>query len=261
MNRVAACCCLVLALFQAPAYAAEPLLGPGDVIKVSVFGNPDLGLEIKVTDAGTINFPLLGEVEVGGLPPSEVEKKMALLLRKGGYVRQPQVNVMLRTLQSRQVSLLGQVNRPGRYPLDGVQTLTDVLALAGGPVADSGDAVTLLRTENGGITRHVINLFDMTRSGDLSQNPVLMNNDLIFVERAPRCYVFGEVQRPGPYRLERNMTVLQAVSAGGGLSPRGTTRGIAVRRKMADGTVVMLAAKLDDPLQADDVVYVKESLF
>jgi polysaccharide export outer membrane protein len=257
----ALCLTLMLSLAPAMSQAADTVLGAGDVIKVSVFGSPDLNVEVKVTNAGTINFPLLGEVEVAGLASAEAEKKIAHLLDSGGFVRNPQVNIMVQVLQSQQVSVLGQVSRPGRYPLGAMQTLTDMIATAGGPTADGAESVTLTRTENGKTTSYTVNLLDMVRAGDGVQNPVLKNNDIVFVEKAPRLYVFGEVQHPGIYRLERNMTVLQALSAGGGLSPRGTVRGLAIRRRMQDGSLRMLPAKLDDLVQMDDVVYVKESLF
>lgn len=251
--------CLMLTAMVSPA--ADTVLGAGDVVKVAVFGNPDLNVEVKVTNAGTINFPLLGEVAVAGLTSADAEKKVAHLLDSGGFVRNPQVNIMVQVLQSQQVSVLGQISRPGRYPLGAMQTLSDIIATAGGPTTDSAETVTLTHTENGKTTSQTINLLDMVRAGDRNQNPVLQNNDIVFIEKAPRLYVFGEVQHPGIYRLERNMTVLQALSAGGGLSTRGTVRGLAIRRRMNDGSLQMLSAKLDDLVQMDDVVYVKESLF
>ena len=243
------------------ANAADVPLGPGDVVKVSVFGNPDLNLETRVSEAGSISFPLIGEVTVGGLPASAAEKKIAGLLESGGFLRKPQVNLIVTSLQSQQVSVLGQVNRPGRYPIDGKRTLTDVLALAGGVGAEGGDTITLIRTRDGKTTKEAIDLLDMMHSGDLNRNFDLTNNDVIFVERAPRFYIYGEVQRPGFFRLERNMTVLQALSAGGGLTPRGTERGIRIKRRDGSGKLEVLDARMDDLVQVDDVVFVRESLF
>ena len=241
--------------------AADILLGPGDVVKVSVFGNPDLSLETRVSEAGSISFPLIGDVAIGGLATAAAEKKIAGLLESGGFLRKPQVNLIVTVLQSQQVSVLGQVNRPGRYPIDGKRSLTDILASAGGVGPEGGDTITLIRTRDGKTTKENVNLLDMMRSGDMNQNFDLSSNDVIYVERAPRFYIYGEVQRPGFFRLERNMTVLQALSAGGGLSPRGTERGIRIKRRDATGKLEVLDAKMDDLVQVDDVVFVRESLF
>lgn len=252
---------LFISIGHASAESADGRIGAGDGLKMSVFGNPDLSLESKVSQAGTISFPLIGEVNVAGLTVSEAEKKISGMLESGGFIRKPQVNINVTMLQSQQVSLLGQINRPGRYPLDGKRNLTDMIALAGGVSADSGDTVTLIRNHDGQTTRQVINIAEMMRSGDVKQNIQLENNDVIFVDRAPRFYVFGEVQHPGTYRLERNMTVLQVLSAGGGLSPRGTLRGVKIKRRDATGQLQMVDVKIDDLVQMDDVVFVQESLF
>jgi polysaccharide export outer membrane protein len=244
------------------AIAAEDvLLGPGDVMKVSVFGNPDLGLETKISETGTVSFPLLGDVSVAGLTPSAAEKKLAGLLQSGGYLRKAEVTIAVSVAQSQQLSVLGYVNRPGRYAIDGKRMLTDVLALAGGVNADGGDTATLIRTRDGKTNKEVIDLLDMVRSADFKHNAQLQGGDVIYVERAPKFYIYGEVQRPGAYRLDRNMTVVQALSSGGGLTPRGTERGLRIKRRDADGKLQVLNAKHDDVLQADDVVYVQESLF
>lgn len=252
---------LILVALCGSAAAEDVQLGAGDVIKISVYGNPDLTLEAKVSEAGSITYPLIGEVSVAGLSTSAAEKKIAGLLESGGFVRKAQVNMIVTVLQSQQVSVLGQVNRPGRYPIDGKRNLTDMIALAGGVNGDGSDIVTLVRTRNGKSAKKMIDLVDMIRTGDMNQNFDLEGNDVIYVERAPRFYIYGEVQRPGVYRLEKAMTVVQALSAGGGLTVRGTDRSIRVKRRDATGTLQTIKAKHDDLVQIDDVVYVQESLF
>lgn len=243
------------------AGAADVLLGAGDVVRISVYGSPDLALETRVSEAGEITFPLVGAVAIGGLPVSAAEKKIGGLLESGGYLRKAQVNIIVTTLQSQQVSVLGQVNRPGRYPLEGKRSLMDMLAMAGGLGVEGGDAVSLIRKRGGTTTKEVIDIVEMVRNGDFKRDLDLAGNDVVYVERAPRFYIYGEVQRPGAFRLERAMTVLQALSVGGGLTPRGTERGIRIKRRDADGKLQILDAKHDDLVQVDDVVYVKESLF
>ena len=252
---------LLLSALAGSAVAADVQLGAGDVLKVSVYGNPDLSLETRVSEAGSITFPLVGEVAVGGMSTSAAEKKISGLLEGGGFIRKAQVNIIVALLQSQQVSVLGQVNKPGRYPIDGKRSVTDILALAGGMNADGGDTVTLVRNRDGKSTKEVIDIINMIRSGDMKQNLDLASNDVIYVERAARFYIYGEVQRPGVYRLERSMTVIQALSAGGGLTTRGTERSIRIKRRDALGILQVIAAKHDDLVQVDDVVYVQESLF
>jgi polysaccharide export outer membrane protein len=252
---------MVLALAMQMASAAEVLLGAGDVLKVSVYGNPDLTLETRVNDSGAITFPLIGPVVIGGLSTAAAESKIAGLLESGGFLRKPQVNIIVTVQQSQQVSVLGQVNRPGRYPIDGKRNMLDMLAQAGGIAVDGGDTVSLLRKRNGATTREVIDVIQMVRAGELGQDYEVQGNDVLFVERAPRFYIYGEVQRPGTFRLERTMTVLQALSAGGGLTPRGTERGMRIKRRDAGGKLQVIDAKQDDLLQPDDVVYVRESIF
>lgn len=243
------------------AFADAVRLGPGDVVKISVYGNPDLALETRVNDNGVITYPLIGSVDVNGLSPSAAEKKIAGLLESGGFIRKPQVNMIVTVMESQQVSVLGQVNKPGRFPVDGKRSLADVLAMAGGVNAEAGDTVTLVRNKDGKSTRDVIDLLDIVRSSDSSKNPELLAGDVIYVERAPRFYIYGEVQRPGTYRLERDMNVLQALSVGGGLSIRGTERGVRIKRRDANGATQVISVKPDDKVMVDDIIYVKESLF
>ena len=252
---------MLLGAWSVSARAEDVLLGPSDVLKISVYGNPDLSLETRVGQTGAITFPLVGEVKIGGLTTSAAESKIAGLLTSGGFVLKPQVNILVTSAQSQLVSVLGQVAKPGRYPINGKHSLIDILALAGGVVADGGDTVSLIRKRNGQNKKEVIDLVDMVRTGDLKKDLDLMTDDVVYVERAPRFYVYGEVQKPGSYRLERNMTVLQVLSVGGGLTARGTERGMRIKRRDASGKLNEFKAKHEDVVQIDDVIYVKESLF
>lgn len=261
MKKLIMCVAAWLALGAGCAVAAETVLGSGDVIKVSVYGSPDLTTETRVADSGVISFPLVGSVPVGGLTPSAAESKISGLLESGGFVRKAQVNIIVTQMQSQQISVLGQVNRPGRYPVDGKRSVMDMLALAGGLGPDGADTINVIRKRNGVTTKEVIDIIEMVRKGDFTKDFDLLANDIVYVERAPRFYIYGEVQRPGVFRLERNMTVNQALSVGGGLTLRGTERGIRVKRYDASGKMQVIDVKQDDQVQMDDVVYVKESLF
>ncbi|MET0855874.1 MAG: polysaccharide export protein EpsE [Telluria sp.] len=251
----------VLVCSCAWAGAAEVLLGAGDVLRVSVYGNPDLSLETRVSEAGTVTYPLLGQVSVGGLTVAAAEKKIGGLLESGGYLKKAQVNIIVSLLASQQVSVLGQVNRPGRYPVDGKRSVLDMLALAGGIAADGGDTVSLVRTRGGQTTRTAIDVIQMVRSGALDADLEVAGSDMIYVERAPRFYIVGEVQRPGAFRIERGMTVLQALSAGGGLTARGSNNGLRITRRDAAGNPATFEVKHSDLVQVDDVITVRESWF
>jgi polysaccharide export outer membrane protein len=252
---------LLTALSINSANAADTPIGPGDGLKISVFGNPDLSLETKVSDAGNITFPLIGAVGLGGLSAAEAEKKISGMLIEGGFLRKAEVNVTVTELQSQQVSILGQVLHPGRYAIAGKRSVTDMLAMAGGVGPEGGDTAVVVRTRNGKTSKQVVNLQDMIQAADMKANLDLVNGDMIYVDRAPKFYIYGEVQHPGGYRLERNMTIAQALSIGGGLTPRGTERGVRIKRRDSKGNFLMIDATRDEILQTDDVVYVKESLF
>lgn len=252
---------LAIAPFQVSAAESDILLGAGDVLKISVFEQPDLSLEVRVSESGAITYPLIGEVQVGGQTPAQAERKIAGLLESGGFLKNPHVNIIVAQLQSQQASVLGQVNRPGRYPLDSAKSLADVLALAGGVGPEGGDWITIVHKGDGTNQREVIDLASMMRNGDLAKNITVSGGDIVYVERAPKFYIYGEVQRPSQYRLEHNTTVIQALAMGGGLSLRGTEKGMKIKRRDSSGSIQVLDAKHDDLLQPDDVVYVKESLF
>lgn len=247
--------------FAGIATASDVVLGTGDVLKASVYGNPDLATEARVSEAGTITFPLLGQVNLGGLTIPAAEKKIGGLLVSGGFLRKAQVSIIVTLLQSQQISVLGQVNRPGRYPVDGKRSVMDMLALAGGMNPEGGDTISLIRTRNGATSKDVIDVIEMIRDGNLKRDFDLAPNDVIYVERAPRFYIYGEVQHPGAFRLERGMTVQQALSVGGGLTPRGTERGLRVKRRDGNGEPQIIKVRHDDILHRDDVVYVRESWF
>lgn len=240
----------------------EYMLGAGDVVRITVFQNPDLTTEARVSESGMLTFPLIGPVAVGGKSLSAAEAAIAARLREGGFVLQPQVNLLPVQVRGNQVAVLGEVNRPGRYPLETANLrLTDLLATAGGISPAGADTVVLVGVRDGKQVRREIDLPSLFAGGDLSGDTVLASGDRIFVSRAPVIYIYGEVQRPGSFRLERNMSVMQGLATGGGTTLRGTTRGLRIHRRDPDGTLKVFEPQLDDLLKDDDVIYVKESLF
>lgn len=245
------------------APAGDYVLGAGDIIRVTVFQNPDLTLDARISDSGAISYPLLGTVKLGGLSVGDAEKKLADGLREGNFLKQPQVSILVTAVKGNQVSVLGLVNRPGRYPLEsGTTRLSDVLAQAGGIVAIQGsDTVVVSGKRHGKAFRKEIDFPLVFAASGSKDDLVLENDDIIWVDRAPYIYIYGEVQRPGTQRLERDMTLLQALAASGGLTLRGTQKGIRVHRRDASGAVQVITPDLNDTLKPNDVIYVKESLF
>jgi polysaccharide biosynthesis/export protein len=246
------------------AVAAKPdyTLGAGDTIRVQVFQNADLTLETRVSENGSITYPLIGSVELGGLSIDRAEKKIADALQRGGFIQKPQVNIVLLQIRGNQVAVLGQVNRPGRFPLETANTrLSDMLAMAGGASPAGDDIAVVVGTRNGQLFRKQIDIPSIFLAEKLQDNIVLQGGDSIYVHRAPVFYVYGQVQRPGSFRVEREMSIMQALALGGGLTPRGSEKRLRLHRTLPSGEVTQLTPKLTDFIQASDVLFVDESLF
>ena len=246
----------------APSALPEYRLGAGDVIRIAVYQNPDLTLETRLTEAGIVSYPLLGAIRLGTLSVTAAEKLIADGLRNGNFVRQPQVTIVVTQVRGNQASVLGQVNRPGRYPLEVADMrLSDLVAIAGGVSPIGADAVVLTGIRDGKPYRWEVDLPALFAADGRPKDVLVQNGDTLWVDRQPIVYIYGEVQRPGPMRLERGMTVMQALATGGGLTLRGTEKGLRVHRKSADGKLQIVQPAMDDKVQEGDVVYVRESLF
>jgi len=247
---------------QAQVQRGDYLLGPGDVIRIQVFQSTDLTVEARISESGVISYPLLGVVKMAGLSPQQAENLISTRLRDGKFLQNPQVTLNVLEFRSQQVSVLGNVNKPGRYPLETTgMRLSEMLSMAGGVTQTGADSVILMTTRDGRPQRIEIDLVDMFTSGDLSRDVVLQSGDTVFVNRAPNYYVYGQVQRPGQYPLDRGMTVAQAIAKGGGLTLRGTDRGVRLHRRFGERNIQVLEPKLDDPVRPDDLIFVRESIF
>lgn len=324
--------------------AADYVLGLGDVVRVSVYANPDMTTEARVAEDGNITLPFVGDVLVKGLTPKLAQQKIAKLLDSGGYVKNAQVNLLVSQYQSQVVSVMGEVNRPGKVVLEKPTRLSELIGLAGGLNGNASDWITLVREVQGESKALRYDLRELLVKGNAASNPQIIANDVVFVDareisvlgqvnrpgkysivsgvrnvvdfislaggiassgadkvivmtqrdgkkekheidldllfqgsshvgtvelaagdtiyvpRFPVFYIYGEVQRAGAYRLERNMIVSQALSLGGGLNQRGSERRIKIKRTV-DGKTQELDVKGADLVQANDVIYVNESLF
>lgn len=241
-------------------YLAE--LGPGDTVSMQVYGQPDMTTTVAVADDGTISIPLAGRVQVAGLSSVEAGQRVEKALRDGRFLVDPNVTLAIVQARSQRVSVLGEVRQPGRYPIEPNTSVFDLLAQAGGVTEVGADVVFILRTGPGGaVNRFPINLKGLANAASTTPMQPLQSGDSLFVPRAQQYYIYGEVTRPDMYRVEPGMTVIQAIARAGGVTPRGSERRVEVKRKSQDGNYVIAHAKLGDPVQPDDVINVKESIF
>ncbi len=236
-------------------------LGAGDIIHITVFPNPDLATDVRVSESGFISYPMIGKVKVGGLTLDAAQQKIAHLLEAGGFVHDPQVNIVPTKIQGNQVSVLGQVSKPGLYPLDTFDMkVSSILAEAGGISENGADLIILVGTRDGKPYRKEIDVPEMFINHMTGDDILVRAGDVIFVRRAPMFYIYGEVQRPGMYRVERNMNVMRALAEAGGPTQKGTVRGLKLYRDKS-GKTEELTPDITAPLQGNDVLYVEESLF
>jgi polysaccharide export outer membrane protein len=261
------CLFILSSLAMTPAIAQQVaqqqyLLVPGDIMRISVFKNPELSLDARVSEAGTIGYPLIGSVPVSGITLPAAEHKIAQMLKDGGFVLNPQVNILLTQALGNLVSVIGEVNTPGRYSVEAAGGhISGMLAAAGGISATGGDYMIVTGSRGGKPFRREIDIVKIFLSGNSADDIELFGGDAIFVTRAPLFYIYGQVQKPGQVRLERGMTVMQALASGGGVTGKGTSRGIVRHRRDANGKVKEEGVSLDDDVRDQDVIYVKESLF
>ena len=237
-------------------------LGAGDGIRITVFQNPDLTLETRVTERGTITYPLVGTVRIGGMTLGSAEQAIAKALKDGGFIKQPQVNILPLQIRSSQVSVLGHVGHPGRFPMETFNTrISEMIGIAGGISPTGADVAILTGQREGRPIRREIDIPALFLGKNKQDDITVAAGDVIYVPRAPMYYIYGEVQRPGSYRVERGMTLRQALVQGGGPTARGTERGLRVFRRASDGKVETVTPNLNDAVQPEDVLYVGESIF
>jgi len=270
---------LLAALFLMQAVAAPPqtknptyVVGPTDVLAIRVFDEPTLSCDCTVDNDGSITFPLVGRVAVGGKTLRETETILTTLLRQD-YVRRAQVSVEVKSYRSRSIFVLGEVRTPGKYSIDSSVTLLEVIANAGSLTAAAGNTIIVQRQkdpaapvtgpaipgQDNGIEILRISYEDL-KEGRLRSNIVLQDGDTLFIPEAERYYITGFVRTPGMYVLKPEMTVQQAIAQAGGLTERGTLRRLKIVRKGKDGKDVEIDAKTTDVLKANDTIKVAQRL-
>jgi polysaccharide export outer membrane protein len=253
------------------AQAADYIIGPQDVLTITVWNQIGLSGKFSVETDGTFTFPLIGRLKAGGLTLREVEHALKQRLADG-FFRNPQVSAAIEQYRSQRIFIVGEVRQPGAYPLTGDMTLIEALARAGSMSATAGEAAIIVRPPAGAsvaapmlptlapgadVTR--VDIKDL-QGGSPGSNVMLRDGDTVFVPRAESVYVFGHVKNPGSYAIQKDTTVLQALSLAGGVTDRASTSRIKVVR-LVGTEKVEIKIKLNEVVHPGDTVLVPERLF
>lgn len=253
-----------VAAWAAPV-AAQPTdtenyrLGPGDEIQIRVYDTPELTMKARISESGDVGYPLLGRLELAGLTESEAADRIADGLRAEGILRNPQVTVSVEEYRSRRVTVLGEVPQPGEYFISDERTVVDMLAKAGWVKPEGADYILLTRRTEEGEKQYRLGLDELT--GGRHQGLEAAAGDRLFVPKQDVFYIQGAVRSAGSYRYKEGMTVMEAISIGGGLTERGSRSRIEIKRRNEEGDMKTVDAELEDELEPGDIVLVKERLF
>ena len=279
LPAVSAIAVLCLALLFCPlARSAQQdyTIGPQDRLKIEVWDNPDLTREVSVSLTGTFTFPLIGEVRAEGLTTDQVRREIVRLL-SDGYLKSPQVTVTITEYRSKQVNILGEVKNPGTYPYTRRTSLIEMISLAGGLTEEAGPEAFILRSgqeipsglpdvgsagpsdSDPNFSMKRVDLHELLQAGE-NIYFLLQEDDTIYIPRADFYYVLGEVNKPGQYKLEKDTTVLKAITTAGGNTKKANLKRITVVREI-DGKERELPAELFQSIQPDDIIRVPESFF
>lgn len=230
------------------------VLGADDGIVVSVYGQAEAGTTQRIKADGTIIVPLIGKVQAAGETvlslAATIEKKFV----SGGFFKAPVVNVEIGSYVSRTVNIAGKIAQPGVYPLDRSYRVLEMLLKAGW-VKDAGANYVYLRRADAKETR--LETEALVR-GTADKDPYLAPGDTLYVPDADMFYVYGQINRPGTFPVLPGMSVRQALAIAGGVTASGSDRKVGLYRA---GAKDRDEVDLDQPIQKNDVIVVKERLF
>jgi polysaccharide biosynthesis/export protein len=270
---------LATALFLSPLslsaqeQTGDYRIGPKDLLEIRVFEIPELNLERRVSNSGSIDLPLLGEVSVSGLTSSEVNSRVEALLT-AKYVNRANVSVVVKEYANNPVSIVGAVQKPGPLNISGNWYLLQAISAAGGLTQQAGRKIYVLRRASNGLSdRLEIKVEDLFRGTSSTWNIPIFPSDVVNIPpRTPvKIFCLGEVKTAGAIEFDSDdrISLLSVIAKAGGLTDR-ASNSIRIKHKGPDGkdveTVVnfrrIVAGKDPDPvLVADDVVIIKESFF
>jgi polysaccharide biosynthesis/export protein len=228
------------------------VLGPDDVVEVSVLGQPEFTTRSRIRADGTIVLPYVGSTAVAGDTPVSLAKRIAGVLKAGGYYSNPIVSIEIAGFASRYVIVLGAVAQPGLQPVDRPYRVSEIVARAGGIRGDGADFV-VVRREKGGELKLP---FEKLATGDATDDPFVLPGDKVYVPPAETYYIYGQINSPGVYPLRDKLTLRKAIARSGGLGAAGSEKKISVYR---DGKKTTLA--LDELILPDDVVVIGQRSF
>ncbi|MFN5778293.1 MAG: SLBB domain-containing protein, partial [Novosphingobium sp.] len=228
------------------------VIGVGDVVEIAVLGRDEFKPRVQVQVDGTVQLPYLHSVMASNLTVIQLRERVAKLLRDGGYYVDPVVSVTVVSFASRYVTVLGEFAAPGLVPVDRAYRVSEILARAGGAKPSASDELVLRRA--GG--EEIILPIELLSRGGLADDPLVQPGDKLFIATAPNFYIYGQVNAPGSYRVERGMTLRMALARGGGLTERGSTSRLSLFR---NGKQVRV--NLDVVLQGGDTIVVGERFF
>lgn len=238
------------------------LIGPQDLLKITVLDEPELTNNYRVDSDGFITFPYVGRVLAGGLNPGDLQDRIKNMLSPA-YIKNPQVRVEIDQFKSQSVFVTGEVRAPGRITMVGTtMTLLDALGQAGSPTPTASAQIVITRRGSG--AKAAIEEIRVNRreveTGRAAQDFYLRDGDVIFVPKADTFYISGMVRNPGSYVLDPGMTIEQAIALAGGLTDRGSDRGI-VATRIVNGIGVDLGVNKLDKVQAGDTIKVRSRFF
>jgi polysaccharide export outer membrane protein len=241
-------------------------LGAGDLLEITVFDTPELTQRMRVDDRGDILLALIGEIHVQGMSPDELQRMVRQKLIDGHFVKNPQVSVFVAEYAGQMAYLTGEVNRPGAYPLLRAHRLADLISVAGGLSASSGNDVTIRREGSASSSIHV----DLSDKDEERSNPEIKPGDDITVGKTGIVYVLGDVTRPGGFLIDRRSTlsVMQAIALAEGTTQSASITKVqvirtenGVRKEIPLNLKTMLKSQSSDMLvQANDVIFVPGSM-
>ncbi|MCW5199625.1 SLBB domain-containing protein [Desulfobulbus sp. F1] len=246
-----------------PAIAEDYQIGSGDVLSITVYGYDELKTKVRVSETGTIEFPLIGTVQLGGIKTSAASRKIEEMLSEG-YIVKPQVQIYIEEFKSKKVAALGPFNKPGLIELSGPTTLLELISQAGGLQKDAGDTITVTREEAGGGQKNItIDVKKLIDDGDTDSNISIFGGETVAVAKGepPVCYLNGEVKKPGAYPWTKNANVLKMVSLAGGFTGMAAESSIKLTRVTNGKKQVIEKVGMDTLVQPDDVIEVPESFF
>jgi polysaccharide export outer membrane protein len=248
------------------------VVGPKDLLEISVFDVPELNITVRVSQDGTITLPLLGQIKVDGLTLSQLERKLKNLLEKN-YLKNPQVTIFIKEYQSQQISVIGAINKPGNYELVGKKTLLQVLSTAGGVTEDAAGRIIILRHVPGEEAKTLlVDLEALMISGNSELNIPILSDDIINVpvETFADIYIFGQVNNPGQIKMKKSssFTLIRAIAQAGGFTERARKSGVVLKRIVEDKeqkieinvNKILSGKKQDVELNPNDIVFVPESI-